>query len=320
MGCTDDSCDEATDSCVQAPNDTLCDDGLWCNGAETCDEVADCQAGTAPDCTDTVGCTDDSCDEATDSCVQAPNDTLCDDGLWCNGAETCDEVEDCQAGTAPDCTDTVECTDDSCDEATDSCVQAPNDTLCDDGLWCNGAETCDETADCQAGTPIDCDDGIFCTGVETCNEDQDQCESSGDPCVDGNDCTEDIYYEEADECNNPCLATGPDHFCCDYPACIDELICAEFTLELDASYSSSYMVLNYTIGTPESATWANYLVLTSPTVQVIPLWTISLPVLQPTYEIPISFPLPSLGWVGIYTGLFTAEGAQAVKLVWVNTG
>ena len=90
--------------------------------------------------------------------------------------------------------------------------------------------------------------------------------------------------------------------------------------ELDASYVFSYLVLNYTIGTPESATWANYLVLTSPTIQVIPLWTVPLPVIDPPYEIPISFPLPSIGWVGIYTGLFTAEGVQAEKMAWVNTG
>ena len=349
VGCTDDSCNDYTDTCDRVPDDGLCDDGLWCNGAETCDEAADCQAGTAPDCADTVGCTVDSCNEETDTCDHAPDDGLCDDELWCNGAETCDELADCQAGTAPDCADTVGCTVDSCNEETDSCDHAPDDGLCDDELWCNGAETCDDLADCQAGTAPDCsDDGQFCTGVESCDEDLDQCVSSGDPCpddglwcngiescaegldlcmttgnpcIDGSTCTDDICDEGVDECDNPCIATGPSDPCCTTePACVDDQACeAEFTLDLDASYITGILVLNYTIGTPESVTWSNYLVLISPSVQVIPLFSAPLPVLQPPYEIPIAFPFPSLGWVGIYTGLFTPGGPQAVELVWVNT-
>ena len=48
MGCTDDSCNENTDSCDNTPD---CDDG--------------------------VSCTDDSCNVGTDSCDNVPND---DDG------------------------------------------------------------------------------------------------------------------------------------------------------------------------------------------------------------------------------------------------
>jgi hypothetical protein len=42
-----------------------CDDGLYCTGTETCDAYGDCQAGTAVDCNDGVGFTDDSCNEVT---------------------------------------------------------------------------------------------------------------------------------------------------------------------------------------------------------------------------------------------------------------
>ena len=186
VGCTDDVCDEAFDTCTNTANDANCDDALFCNGAETCDATLDCQPGADP-CNDGVGCTDDTCDEVNDSCTNAANDANCpDDGLFCTGLELCDATLDCIATGTPclpglfcndttdtcdqcviavDCDDGVGCTDDSC--VSGSCVNAANDTFCDDGLFCNGAETCDPTLDCQAGsdpcTPLVCDEGTdFC--------------------------------------------------------------------------------------------------------------------------------------------------------------
>lgn len=94
----------------------------------------------------------------------------------------------------------------------------------------------------------------------------------------------------------------------------------EFSLELDAAYDAGTLSLDFAIGTPRSATWANYLILTYPRVQIVPLWTISLPAVEPPMEFPISFPFPSMGWIGIYTGLFTTEGVRTVELAWVDTG
>jgi len=189
VGCTVDTCNETTDSCDHAPTNSLCNDGAWCNGAETCDPVNDCQAGTAPNCNDGVGCTVDTCDETNDMCVNTAQNTLCDDGAWCNGAETCDPVNDCQAGTAPNCNDGVSCTVDTCDETNDMCVNTAQNTLCDDGAWCNGAETCDPLNDCQAGTPPNCSDGVGCT-VDTCNETTDSCDNvpTNSLCDDGQWC------------------------------------------------------------------------------------------------------------------------------------
>jgi hypothetical protein len=169
VGCTVGSCDEATDTVVQTPTDSLCDNGLFCDGAETCDAVLDCQAGTAPSLDDGVGCTVGSCDEATDTVVQTPTDSLCDNGLFCDGAETCNAVLDCQAGTAPSLDDGVSCTVGSCDETIDAVVQTPTDSLCDNGLFCDGAETCNAVLDCQAGTAPSLDDGVGCT-VGSCDE------------------------------------------------------------------------------------------------------------------------------------------------------
>ena len=37
-----------------------CNDGLYCNGLETCDALNGCQVGTPPNCNDSVSCTIDS--------------------------------------------------------------------------------------------------------------------------------------------------------------------------------------------------------------------------------------------------------------------
>lgn len=95
---------------------------------------------------------------------------------------------------------------------------------------------------------------------------------------------------------------------------------ATFALTLSASYAAGSLNLDFTLGTPEAATWSNYLILISPAVQVIPLWSVPLPALDPPLHLPISFPFPALGTIGIYSGLFTAAGPQAFELAWVNTG
>ena len=199
---------EIIGTAVECSSSPECDDGLFCNGAETC-AAGLCVDGTPVDCSDGVDCTYDSCNESTELCEHAPGNGLCNDGLFCNGEEYCDAILDCQSGTAPAVDDGVACTDDLCDEANDTVVHLPNDGSCDDGLFCNGAETCDALAGCQAGTspvlddgiacttdscdesrssvihePVDatCDDGFFCTGVESCNP-LAGCETTGDPCT-----------------------------------------------------------------------------------------------------------------------------------------
>lgn len=166
--CSDgDTCDGAG-ACISGVG-LACDDGQFCNGSEDCDAVTGCVPGTPPGIDDAVGCTDDSCDEENDVIVHAANDALCDDAQFCNGAETCDALNDCQAGIPPSVDDGISCTDDSCDEGNDVVVHAANDALCDDGQVCNGTETCDVLIDCQAGAPLEIDDGVACT-VDSCDE------------------------------------------------------------------------------------------------------------------------------------------------------
>ncbi len=224
VGCTDDSCNEGTDSCDNVVNDANCDNGLFCDGVETCDALLDCQAGSPVDCDDGVGCTDDSCNEGTESCDNVISDSNCDNGLFCDGTETCDALLDCQVGTPIDCDDGVACTDDSCNEGTDSCDNVANDINCDNSLFCDGVETCDALLDCQAGTPVDCDDGVSCTD-DTCNEGTDSCDNLAN---DGN-CDNGLFCDGAETCDAllDCQA-GSSIDCDDGVGCTDDM-CNEGT-------------------------------------------------------------------------------------------
>jgi hypothetical protein len=122
-----------------------CDDGLFCNGTETCDSVGGCQAGTTVDCDDGIDCTVDSCNETTDSCDNVPNDGFCDDGLFCNGSETC--------------------VDGTCQDEADPCL--PSDVCLEDSDTC-----CTPSAEaCEDGSDNDCDGYVDCDDLEDCGDD-----------------------------------------------------------------------------------------------------------------------------------------------------
>jgi len=127
---------------------------------------------TPPVIDDGVGCTDDSCNEDTDMVVNAANNANCDDDLFCNGSETCDAVNDCQAGTPPVSDDQIACTNDSCDETNNVIVNNPDDSqciatsctvgMCVEGVGCESSNVADGTA---------CEDiGVCMVGVCTFDE------------------------------------------------------------------------------------------------------------------------------------------------------
>ncbi|MFQ5495644.1 MAG: S8 family serine peptidase, partial [Phycisphaerae bacterium] len=228
IGCTDDSCNTGTDSCDNIANNANCDDGLACNGAETCDSVNDCQAGTTVNCDDGVACTTDTCNEPGGTCSNTPVNAACDDGVFCNGTETCSATLDCQAGTTPTCDDGVGCTDDSCNTGTDSCDNIPNDANCADGSACNGVETCSATLDCQAGTAVNCNDGIGCT-TDACNEPSGTCSNTPNDAV----CDDGLFCNGTETCDAvfDCQA-GTTVNCNDGVACTDDS-CNEATNSCD---------------------------------------------------------------------------------------
>jgi len=152
-----------------------CDDGLYCNGVEICDADAGCEAGEPVSCDDEIECTVDACDESEDRCVSTVDDSHCDDGAFCNGVETCDASAGCQPGASVVCADDLSCTVDECDEEADACTHELDDAACDDGVYCNGPETCDAAQGCTAGL-LPCDDGVACT-VDECDEVEQSCAS-----------------------------------------------------------------------------------------------------------------------------------------------
>ena len=60
--------------CVDCFVDADCDNGLFCDGAETCQAGALLGGDAAVSVDDGVTCTDDSCDEVNDVVVNTPND------------------------------------------------------------------------------------------------------------------------------------------------------------------------------------------------------------------------------------------------------
>ena len=106
----------------QCITDTDCNDGLFCNGVETCLSGI-CQSGTPINCSGLNNqCNTGICNEVTDSCnIQPSNEGLsCNDGLFCNIGETCQSGV-CTGGSSNTCSDNNLCTTDSCNELTNSC-------------------------------------------------------------------------------------------------------------------------------------------------------------------------------------------------------
>jgi hypothetical protein len=148
-----------------------CEDGLFCTGVDTCSAGTCVHPGDpCPGPDGDVDCAE-SCDEGADTCSAADLDgSICDDSLFCNGADTCSGGV-CGSHTGDPCPGPdgdVDCAE-SCDEGGDSCTAAdPNGSLCGDAGVCTGSDTC-VAGSCEAGPPLDCDDDDECT-ADSCDE------------------------------------------------------------------------------------------------------------------------------------------------------
>jgi hypothetical protein len=100
-----------------------------------------------------------------DPCIFSPT-ASCDDGVYCNGPETCVGAV-CTTGPLP-CGAGA-----TCDELNDVCIVEPGacvvDAHCDDAQYCNGPERCAAGA-CIPGSPP-------CTVGQRCIELEDRCEA-----------------------------------------------------------------------------------------------------------------------------------------------
>jgi cysteine-rich repeat protein len=123
------------------PGSNECDDGIFCNGEETCGADNFCHPGTTPCPEDFYSCTTITCSESG-TCPIAYNDLDCDDSNTCT-TDTCG-VSGCQYSNVPDTT--------SCDDY-NTCTLG--DT-CTAGI-CSGANEIIECTDDDGCCPLDCD-------------------------------------------------------------------------------------------------------------------------------------------------------------------
>jgi hypothetical protein len=184
-------CNQATGECVRGEDcggmpcectAASCDDGIFCNGIETCDPDNGCLSGSYP-------CSGNTpvCDEQGDRCVQ------CTTANHCDGTECVDNVCQCE----PDCDGRV-CGDDGCGGSCGSCQAG---LLCgDDGLCgcepdCNGKQC---GSDGCGGTCGNCTGGDVCQGAQCiCQPECSGRECGPDGC--GGTCG---MCEGNDTCNN----------------------------------------------------------------------------------------------------------------------
>jgi hypothetical protein len=179
--CTDDSC--ADFACVYENNSLACDDGLFCNGADTCLGAVCGHAGDP-----CPGSECNTCNEVAGNCFD-PAGTLCtDDGLYCTGVEECDGTGTC-THTGDPCPGT-ECN--TCNEVAGNCFDPASTACTDDGNICTDDE-CDGNGTClHPDNSSPCDDGLFCTATDTCSGGA--CSGSGDACP------TQVCYEPGDYC------------------------------------------------------------------------------------------------------------------------
>lgn len=193
--CTFDLC--VFGNCLNTPDDSLCQDSSGCNGDEVCNPTTgQCSPGTPVDCG--VGLT---CIEWPTvpfyQCFECSVSADCDDGVFCNGPETC-VAGGCQPGVQPNCNPPDPCVDGFCNLQTDQCQSLPtcfDNDLCtvDDcltGSSCVHPPNYPSTHCCNPATGqlTVISDGIACT-TDACNFQTGQVTHLGQACNDGNTCT-----------------------------------------------------------------------------------------------------------------------------------
>ena len=210
----DNDCDGLTDeedsTCLQCLGDGDCDNGIFCDGVETCVAGA-CLPGANP-CLPETEC--NHCNEDAENCFDplatacgSPADTACDNPDSCDGAGACLANHEGAGFACGDPSDT-ECTDpDSCDGA-GVCLawHAPEFTACPDALFCNGAESCDASGVC-----VDRADPCPETDCNHCDEVADSClDPAGTACGDPGktECTDPDTCDGGGLCLENHLADG----------------------------------------------------------------------------------------------------------------
>lgn len=217
--CFSDTCvatANSTTQCVRGPPINY-DDGLYCNGVETCNPATGLRVdGTPVVCNDGTSCTIDTCSNALNSCVFTPvanSQGPCGGGIGactpgnysCNGVTptpviTCvgavsPIMEICFNGIDDNCNGQIDefCTGIPCN-TTQDCFNGLNLTQCN-SAYCNLGQC--TVYDLNTSTP--CNDGFKCTRNDHCNG-FGECVGTAVTCDDQNDCTQDYCSEQFGQC------------------------------------------------------------------------------------------------------------------------
>jgi len=188
--------------------------GDACDGIQTTSTSSSTTSTTLPlpeECETNGDCNDYLFCNGMEMCVGGkcyPGNPRCpDDGLFCNGGESCDEENDICISSGNPCPGDL-----TCNEEEDVCEGCLEDIDCYDGFFCTGVETCVEGV-CQPGAEPCPDDGLFCNGVESCDEENNICLKSGNPCFEPTPvCDEEKNSCIASEAPLPTILLQPD-FC-----------------------------------------------------------------------------------------------------------
>jgi hypothetical protein len=111
-----------------------------------------------------------------------------------------------------DCDDGNPCTTDRCEPDSpgadaNGCTHVPNDAACDDGVFCNGADSCSGGA-CAVHAGDPCIAGPAC--ADTCNEKAGNCFApAGTPCTDDDNVCTDDRCDANGICRHAAVADGP---------------------------------------------------------------------------------------------------------------
>ena len=196
-------CDPNANKCAIKPAalGAGCSDGNACTLIDKCDAAGTCH-GTSPKQCDGDQCNDPTCTAANGACGLKPKAN----GLKCNDADLCTQVDTCQTGKCKGANPKV-CAGDACNtgkcvSSNGSCTLVPksNTTACDDGQKCTTYDLCNNGTckpgkwTCGCKVTADCEDKNECT-ADACVKATDgtlSCKNTpktGVACDDGSKCT-----------------------------------------------------------------------------------------------------------------------------------
>jgi hypothetical protein len=185
-GC--DAVERCTGASSICPPDINATPGTVCRSAVSVCDAAEICSGTTKSCpADSVAPSTVTCRTAVDACdvverctggstacpanAFAGTDTVCSDGLFCNGVDHCNGGGVCSTHAGDPCPgpDNDSNCAETCNESADNCTTIdPNNSACEDGEACTNGEKCTAGV-CTGGTVTVCDDGDVCT-FDTCDD------------------------------------------------------------------------------------------------------------------------------------------------------